>query len=302
MSSNFLNIQKSKNFKQMKRAINLSLIAAFLFAISCSPKSEQKVNKDGPTNFVVVFIDDMGWADLGCYGSDLHETPHLDRLATQGVRFTDAYAASPVCTPPTAAAAGMGSVSGPMLRSERMISTAPLRVSSTAFATTRLSALSSPSIQPRSGSSGPASMPSSATIRTCRKAFASSTAAPAFTRTVRALSSRNRMPCVCSTVQAASMIKEGRMISLAAARFDTPPTIDGKLERTIGEIGGFGSPEVVGADGEVGQADEAGAADQPQATLGFCTQSESIGTFLEGFFEFGVFHVGQVGFEHERGR
>jgi len=50
-------------------------------------------------NIVLIVADDLGWADLASYGSDLHETPHLDRLASQGVRFTDAYAASPVCTP-----------------------------------------------------------------------------------------------------------------------------------------------------------------------------------------------------------
>ena len=54
-------------------------------------------------NVVLIVADDLGWADLGCYGNDLHETPHLDRLARQGVRFTDAYAASPVCTPTRAA-------------------------------------------------------------------------------------------------------------------------------------------------------------------------------------------------------
>lgn len=41
----------------------------------------------------------MGWGDLGCYGNQFHETPHIDRLAQQGMRFTDAYAACPVCSP-----------------------------------------------------------------------------------------------------------------------------------------------------------------------------------------------------------
>ncbi len=50
-------------------------------------------------NLLLILADDLGWADLGCYGADLHETPHLDRLARSGVRFTQAYAASPVCTP-----------------------------------------------------------------------------------------------------------------------------------------------------------------------------------------------------------
>ncbi len=53
-------------------------------------------------NIVLILADDLGWADLGCYGADLHETPNLDRLARQGVRFTDAYAA-PVCSPTRAA-------------------------------------------------------------------------------------------------------------------------------------------------------------------------------------------------------
>ena len=50
-------------------------------------------------NFVLILVDDLGWADVGCYGSDLHETPNIDRLARQGLRFTDAYAAAPVCSP-----------------------------------------------------------------------------------------------------------------------------------------------------------------------------------------------------------
>jgi len=50
-------------------------------------------------NFVFVLIDDLGWADLSCYGSRFYETPHIDHLAARGMRFTDAYAACPVCSP-----------------------------------------------------------------------------------------------------------------------------------------------------------------------------------------------------------
>ena len=50
-------------------------------------------------NVVFLLADDLGWADLGCYGSALHETPRLDRLAEQGVRFTNAYAAAALCSP-----------------------------------------------------------------------------------------------------------------------------------------------------------------------------------------------------------
>jgi arylsulfatase A-like enzyme len=46
-----------------------------------------------------VLADDLGWAELGCYGNTFNETPNIDRLATQGMLFTDAYAAAPVCSP-----------------------------------------------------------------------------------------------------------------------------------------------------------------------------------------------------------
>jgi arylsulfatase A-like enzyme len=50
-------------------------------------------------NFVFFLIDDLGWVDTGVYGSSFYETPNIDRLANEGMRFTDAYAASPVCSP-----------------------------------------------------------------------------------------------------------------------------------------------------------------------------------------------------------
>ncbi|RJP19009.1 MAG: DUF4976 domain-containing protein [Candidatus Omnitrophota bacterium] len=54
---------------------------------------------DQKLNIIFILVDDLGWSDLGCYGADLHETPNIDRLARQSMKFTDAYAASPVCTP-----------------------------------------------------------------------------------------------------------------------------------------------------------------------------------------------------------
>jgi len=50
-------------------------------------------------NFVFFLVDDLGWRDVGCYGTKFYETPHIDRLAREGMRFTDAYAACPVCSP-----------------------------------------------------------------------------------------------------------------------------------------------------------------------------------------------------------
>jgi len=50
-------------------------------------------------NIVLLLLDDLGWRDFACYGHPVHETPNVDRLAAEGVKFTDAYAACPVCSP-----------------------------------------------------------------------------------------------------------------------------------------------------------------------------------------------------------
>lgn len=50
-------------------------------------------------NILFILIDDMGWKDIGCAGSTYYQTPHIDRLASQGMRFLNAYSAAPVCTP-----------------------------------------------------------------------------------------------------------------------------------------------------------------------------------------------------------
>lgn len=54
-------------------------------------------------NFIVILADDLGYGDLGCYGSTTIKTPHLDRMAAEGTRFTDFYSASPLCSPSRAA-------------------------------------------------------------------------------------------------------------------------------------------------------------------------------------------------------
>jgi arylsulfatase A len=52
-----------------------------------------------PPNLILILTDNLGYGDLGCYGSTVHRTPRIDRMAREGVRFTDCYAASGVCTP-----------------------------------------------------------------------------------------------------------------------------------------------------------------------------------------------------------
>ena len=70
----------------------------FAVLLSLNAATESKTATKQP-NVVVVFVDDLGWTDLGVYGSKFYETPHIDRLAKQGARFTRAYSSCNVCSP-----------------------------------------------------------------------------------------------------------------------------------------------------------------------------------------------------------
>jgi arylsulfatase A-like enzyme len=71
--------------------------------IACCVSAPLAAAEPARPNIVLILLDDFGWADLGCYGSKYHRTPAVDRLAAEGMRFTDAYAACPVCSPSRAA-------------------------------------------------------------------------------------------------------------------------------------------------------------------------------------------------------
>ena len=93
----------------MKRLANRAIkrrrklqIALILFGVILLLVSARPVNADGierPPNIVFFLVDDLGWSDVGCFGSTFYDTPCIDRLAIEGVRFTDAYAACHVCSP-----------------------------------------------------------------------------------------------------------------------------------------------------------------------------------------------------------
>ena len=69
-------------------------------AIAAAVTAPRTVLQTAPKpNFIVILMDDLGWADLSCYGSKFYETPNLDRLAATGIKFTNGYAACPVCSP-----------------------------------------------------------------------------------------------------------------------------------------------------------------------------------------------------------
>ncbi|HOC73278.1 MAG TPA: sulfatase, partial [Candidatus Hydrogenedentes bacterium] len=88
--------------KQMDRRLFLKEAGAAVLGAGAAARAAGAVEKR-PPNVVLFLIDDMGWRDVGCYGSRFYETPNIDRLAAQGMRFTQAYAACPVCSPTRAA-------------------------------------------------------------------------------------------------------------------------------------------------------------------------------------------------------
>ena len=67
------------------------LLATFM------PSAASAADPPGP-NVILIFCDDMGYGDVGCYGARGYTTPHIDRIAREGVRFTDFYVPSPVCS------------------------------------------------------------------------------------------------------------------------------------------------------------------------------------------------------------
>jgi arylsulfatase A len=76
----------------IRQSLRHALAVALFFAGIASAPAR-------PPNIVLLLADDLGWTSLGCYGNPLHETPNLNRMAREGLRFTDAYAACTVCSP-----------------------------------------------------------------------------------------------------------------------------------------------------------------------------------------------------------
>ncbi|MFM7184540.1 MAG: sulfatase [Planctomycetota bacterium] len=77
----------------MITSIHLIVLGLGLLGAACASAADSR------PNVIIVLVDDMGWKDLSCQGSDFFETPHIDRLAASGMRFTSGYAACTVCSP-----------------------------------------------------------------------------------------------------------------------------------------------------------------------------------------------------------
>ena len=106
----------------MKNQLGLASLALFLL-LRVTTASEAP-------NVILIFADDLGYGDLGCYGATKVQTPNIDRLAKEGRKFTDAHSASSVCTPsryalltgeyPLRANGGKG-IWGPLSHTSRLI-------------------------------------------------------------------------------------------------------------------------------------------------------------------------------------
>jgi len=101
---------RNRTRRRFLEALGLGIAAAgfarFVRGVRAAAKPAAKPAAKRPArrpNIIFVLADDLGWAELGCYGNTFNETPHLDRLAKEGMRFTQAYASAPVCSPYRAA-------------------------------------------------------------------------------------------------------------------------------------------------------------------------------------------------------
>ena len=93
--------------RSLSRIISLWMITGagslYCDAVLCNAAQPQPRSTSQSPNILLILTDDLGWRDLSCYGSDFYEAPNIDRLASQGMQFTDAYAAANVCSPTRAA-------------------------------------------------------------------------------------------------------------------------------------------------------------------------------------------------------
>src|SRR5215468_10320203 len=74
-------------------------VLVFFILCACAPLRETSLRAADQPNFVIIFADDLGYGDLACYGHPTIKTPNLDRMAREGMKFTQFYSAAEVCTP-----------------------------------------------------------------------------------------------------------------------------------------------------------------------------------------------------------
>ena len=85
--------------RKFLKAAGAGVLSTLVPGCRYAPTADPSQPSKRPPNIIFILGDDLGWAELGCYGNTFNETPNLDRLAGDGVRFASAYSAAPVCSP-----------------------------------------------------------------------------------------------------------------------------------------------------------------------------------------------------------
>jgi len=96
-----VNYESNKEAMTMFRPLIIALASGWIAA--SQPAAAQGAAVDAKPNLVFILADDLGWTDLGCHGSGYYRTPNIDRMADEGMRFTDGYTCGPNCQPTRAA-------------------------------------------------------------------------------------------------------------------------------------------------------------------------------------------------------
>lgn len=86
------------NFKLIEKSLFIKSILLLFFMLYSFYSNQEDVENTHP-NIIIIYADDVGYGDISSYGAELIQTPNIDRLAAEGIRFTDAYATSSTCTP-----------------------------------------------------------------------------------------------------------------------------------------------------------------------------------------------------------
>lgn len=74
-----------------------------LGVFSCTVRNQDSLNTREKPNFIIIYADDLGYGDLACFGAKKIKTPNFDKMADGGMKFTEFYSSSPVCSPSRAA-------------------------------------------------------------------------------------------------------------------------------------------------------------------------------------------------------
>ena len=82
----------------MKYKCSIIILSALISISSCKEIKNKNIQDQKP-NIIIIYADDLGIGDVSCYGSTELITPNIDRIADEGIKFTNGYATSPTCTP-----------------------------------------------------------------------------------------------------------------------------------------------------------------------------------------------------------